>query len=223
MSDFKASAYADVAALHAANKTAFNNFAKGEVSISARWLAAIIAERIQLPGASVEKVIDNAYIRSIGKADLQAQTKANLRQKGTKALRFLAQNKSILATPAGSPDTVVLARIQTVLDAYTLNGLARSFDEAKAALAAPKVEAKAKAKVEAAEAAHQEQRQAREAVGLAPDETFDVLTLQKAIEALCKATDDGFAQGAMIEAMIEARLYDRRMARQQPLQLANAA
>src|SRR5690606_5411777 len=106
------------------------------------------------------------------KADLQPQTKANLRQKGTKALRFLAQNKAILATPAGSAESVVLARIQTVLDTYTLNGLARAFDEAKAALAEPKKEAKAKAKVEAAEALHQEQVTARTSSGLAPDDTF---------------------------------------------------
>src|SRR5690606_24890167 len=123
----------------------------------------------------------------------------------------------------GTSEEALLTIVQKSLDLYTLNGLARAFDEAKKAASAPKVEAKAKAKVEAAEAAHQEQRQAREAAGLAPDDAFDVLTLQRAIEMLCKATDDGFAQGAAIEAMIEAKLYDRRMARQQPLQLANAA
>lgn len=216
--------YGSVAEFFSASKTAVSAFAKAESNVSARVLAAVLIERLAMPSASVEKVIDTAFDKLTSKGNVAAgQVLANLRQKATKAMRQLANTRELPKADGGTSEAALLAIVQKALDVYTLNGLARAFDEAKKAASAPKVEAKAKAKVEAAEAAHQEQVKARVEAGLAPDDTFDVLTLQKAIEALCKATDDGFAQGAMIEAMIEARLYDRRMARQQPLQLAIAS
>lgn len=214
MSDLNMTTYGSVAEFFSASKTAVTNYAKTGETVSARVLAACLIERVSLPSASVEKVIDNAFERLTSKGNVAAgQVLANLRQKATKAIRQLTNTRELPKVDGGTSEPALLAIIQKAIDSYTLGGLASAYDKAKAESQAPKKAAAQTAKVEAAEAAHQEQRQARAAMGLAPDEAFDVLSLQKAIDGLCTATDGGFEQGAMIEALIEAKLYERRMAR----------
>lgn len=225
MSDLNLNVYETRADFFKASKTAVAAYAKTGETVTARVLAAVLFTRLDMPSASVEKVIDTAFDRITSKDNVAAgQVLANLRQKATKAIRQLTDTRELPKADGGTSEKAVLAIVQKALDVYTLGGLASAYDKARADKAAPKKAAAQTAKVEAAEAAHQAQREARAAMGVEADDTFDVLTLQRAIEALCAATDAGFAQGAMIEAMIEARLFERREARaaagQGPLAIA---
>ena len=208
MTDLNISAYATVATFMQGSATAIKNYAQTGQSVAARILAACAIERIRMPSASLEKVIDTAF--SSLKIDvLTPESVKQYRHNATTALRHLASTNEFPKVESGAAEAVILAKVQTLIETYSLRGLVKAASEARA----PKVAAKAAiaqaVKVAAAEATHQENVAARVAMGLAPDNTFDALTFQRLFnECIAKgdAGDDGCnAALDFIHVTLEAR------------------
>ena len=220
MSDFKVSSYSSVATFFSASATVLNTFAKDQKSVASRLLAGAVIEAMRMgPAASGEKVVETALARI--KADaLEATSLKTYRSNLTTAIRYLRSIKGIPAIDGGASETVILAKAQGVIDVYTLRGLVKADQEAKAPKVQARKDASEKAKVEAAQAAHEAQQSARAEYKVAEDCTLDVLALVNAVNAFMAAADGGNDDAARVLDMLHVKLEERRAANAIPLQIA---